>query len=92
MQTGDPGQEAIAAMADLGGFNGGVPTALLLIESAHQEIDPAVGFLIGMRLGVGTGGALALVDITLRHGFTLPDSRRGPCHPTKTWNLLLDAS
>jgi hypothetical protein len=83
MQTSDPGQEVIAAMADFGRLDGGVPASLLLIESAHQEIDPAVGDLIGMRLGVGTGGALALVDITLRHGFTLSDPRQGPCHLTK---------
>jgi hypothetical protein len=75
MKPGDLSQEAIAAMADLGGLDGGVPAALLLIESAHQEIDPPVGDLIGMRVGVDTGGALALVDITLRHGLTLTDSR-----------------
>jgi len=35
MKPGDLSQEAITAMADLGGLDGGVPAALLLIESAH---------------------------------------------------------
>ena len=71
VQAGDAGDGPVAAVAELGTLDGGIPAALLLVESAHQEIDPAVGILIGMRLGVGTRGALALVDVTLRHGLTL---------------------
>jgi hypothetical protein len=73
VQPGDLGEEAIAAMADLGRFDGGVPAALLLIESAHQEIHPAMDLLVGMRFGAGTGGALTRMDITLGHGLTFPE-------------------
>src|SRR5262249_53769961 len=71
VQPGDQREPAIAAMPDVGRFDGGIPAALLLIESAHQEIDPAVDLPVGMEIGAGTGGALALVNITLRHGLTL---------------------
>jgi hypothetical protein len=29
--------------------------------------------LVGMKLGAGTGGTLARMEITLRHGLTLPE-------------------
>ena len=73
MQPGDQRQPTIAAMAEVGRFDGGVPAALLLIESAHQEVHLAMDLLIGMRLGAGTGGALAVVGITLEHGLTFPE-------------------
>ncbi|HLG68080.1 MAG TPA: hypothetical protein VKV36_09460 [Acidimicrobiales bacterium] len=73
MQSGDQRQPAIATMPDVDRFDGGIPAALLLIESAHQEIDPVMDLSVGMRIGAGTGGALALMDITLRHGLTLPE-------------------
>ena len=57
----------------MGRFDGGLPAALLLIESTHQEIDPAVDLPVGMGVGAGTGGARALMDVTLRHGLTLPE-------------------
>jgi hypothetical protein len=77
VQTGDLGQPAITAVTDPGRFDGGVPAALLLIESAHQEIHPAMDLLVGMRFGAGTGGALALMGITLGHGLTLPEVSLG---------------
>jgi hypothetical protein len=73
VQPGDQRQPAIAAMADVGRFDGGIPAALLLIEPTHQEIDPAMDLPVGMEIGASTGGALALMDLTLRHGRTLPE-------------------
>jgi hypothetical protein len=73
VQAGDLGQPAITAMPDVGRFDGGIPTALLLIESAHQEVHSAMDLPVGMQVGAGTGGALALMDITLRHGLTLSE-------------------
>jgi hypothetical protein len=73
VEPGDQGQPEITAMPDVGRFDGGVPAALLLIESAHQEIHPAMDLPVGMQIGAGTGPALALIDITLRHGLTLPE-------------------
>jgi hypothetical protein len=73
VQPSDQRQPAIAAMAEVGRFDGGVPAALLLIKPAHQEIDPAVDLPVGVGVGGSTGGAPALMDITLRHGLTLPE-------------------
>jgi len=55
VQAGDPGNLAIAAVAELGRFDGGVPAALLLVEAAHQEIDPAMDLLVGMQFRPGSG-------------------------------------
>src|SRR5262249_45403056 len=78
VQSGDLGEEAIAAMADPGRFDGGVPAALLLVEAADQEVHPAMDRLVGMRFGVGTGGALAQIDVTLGHGLTFPEVSSEP--------------
>jgi hypothetical protein len=73
VQAGDLGQPAITAVADLGRFDGGVPAALLLVEAAYQEVHLAVDLLVGMGLGAGTGGALALIEIALGHGLAFPE-------------------
>jgi hypothetical protein len=69
-------------VAELGTLDGGVPVALLLIESAHQEVHLTMDLPIGMGLRGGTPGALALMDITQGHGLTLSEVswKSMPCY------------
>ena len=50
VQTSDQGDEAIAAVADAGAFDGGVPTALLLIEPVEKQVHLPVDNLLAIRL------------------------------------------
>jgi hypothetical protein len=51
VQSGDRGDEAVAAVADAGALDGGVPAPLLLIEPAQEQVHLPVQDLVGMRLG-----------------------------------------
>jgi hypothetical protein len=42
VQAGNEGDQGVAAVADLFGFQGGEPAPLLLIEAAHQEVHLVV--------------------------------------------------
>jgi hypothetical protein len=67
IHAGDLPEEAVAAVADLHGFQGDVPAALLLVEAAEEEVHPMVKESIGMFGLMKTRGALTLVDDRLRH-------------------------
>jgi len=71
VQARDPGDESIAAVSDLGRFDGGVPAALLLIEPTEQQVHLPVNLLVGMKFQAEVVGALALMDVLLGHGTTL---------------------
>jgi hypothetical protein len=77
VQAGDRGEEAIPAVADLGGLDGGVPAALLLVEAAEQQVHPPVEFPVGIGPRAEASGALALVDFLLGHGPDLPEAMSG---------------
>jgi hypothetical protein len=48
VQAGDAGQQGIAAVPGLLGFQGGEPAALLFVEAAHQEVDVAMELAVGV--------------------------------------------
>jgi hypothetical protein len=73
VQPGDAGDGPVPAVAELGGFDGGVPAALLLIEPTEQQVHLPVESLIGVRHGAEAIRAPALMDFLLRHRLTLPD-------------------
>jgi hypothetical protein len=68
VQPGDRGDEDIAAVADLGALDGGVPASLLLIEPAQEQVHLPVQDLIGMGFGSPTDGASALMGFLVSHG------------------------
>jgi hypothetical protein len=68
VQAGDAGDGPVAAVSELGTLDGGVPAALLLVEPAEQQIHLPVDFPIGVGLRAEALGALAQMDILLRHG------------------------
>jgi hypothetical protein len=68
VQAGNQGEPRIAAVAVLVSFEGGEPTALLLVEAAEHEVHARVPFLVGMRFGLLARRALALMDVVNRHG------------------------
>jgi hypothetical protein len=70
VQAGDEREEGIAAGADLGRLDGGVPATLLFVEATEQEVHVGVEVLVGMRLRELARGALAPVNLTGRHGGT----------------------
>jgi hypothetical protein len=74
VQPGDAGDGPVAAVAELGGFDGGVPAALLLVEAADQQVHLPVESLVGVRHRAEALGALALMDFLLGHGPTLPEA------------------
>jgi hypothetical protein len=73
MQTGEPGDEPIPTVPELGALDGGVPPPLLLIEPTEQQVHLLVDFLVGVVFLAEAVGALALMDFLLRHGLTLRD-------------------
>jgi hypothetical protein len=73
VQAGEPGDEPVPAVPELGRLDGGVPAALLLIEPTEQEIHLPVDPLVGMMIQAEAVGALALMDFLLGHGLTLRD-------------------
>jgi hypothetical protein len=73
VQAREPGDEPIPAVPEPGTLDGGVPAPLLLIEPTEQEVHLLVDFPIGMVFLAKAVGALALMDILLRHGLTLRD-------------------
>jgi len=68
VQAGDQGDAGIATVAVLVGFEGGEPTALLLIEAAEQEVHACVQLLVGMRFGLLARRTLAPMHVVDRHG------------------------
>jgi hypothetical protein len=77
MEPGDPGDGPVPAVAELRTLHGGVPTALLLVESAEQQVHLPVEFSIGMGLRAEAIGALALMGFLVRHGPDLPEVTLG---------------
>jgi hypothetical protein len=68
VQAGNEGEGGVAAVADFLGLEGGQPAALLLIETAHQEVE--VGMPVAVRV-VWT--ALAMGARALIHGSVCHD-------------------
>ena len=89
MQADDERQQGVAAVADLVGLDSGVPAALLLVESAAQEVHLGVQLLVGVRLGLLAARALALMNLTGRHGWT-PSPGGDRVTVVKSWNLLIN--
>jgi hypothetical protein len=92
VQSGDEGQERVAAVADLERLDGGIPAALLLVESAEEKIGVCVKHLIGMGLGLLTVGALALVNVSDRHGQTPSFLTGDGVSIEKAWKLFVNGS
>ena len=90
MQASDQGDEAVPAVPNPGAFDGGVPTALLLIESAEKQVHLPVDDLLATRLGAKALGALALMDVPLGHGSTLCDGVVIHVSLPEISNLFLD--
>jgi len=90
VQASDQGDEAVPAVPNPGAFDGSVPTALLLIESAEKQVHLPVDDLLAMRLGAKALGALALMDFLLGHGSTLRDGVVIHLSLPEIWNLFLD--
>ena len=91
MQAREPGDEPVPAVPEPGTLDGGVPASLLLIEPTEQEVHLLVDFLVGMVFLAKAVGALALMDILLRHGLTLRDRLLGSVTSVpNAWNLFLD--
>ena len=90
MQASDQGDEAVPAVPNPGAFDGSVPTALLLIESAEKQVHLLVDDLLTMRFGAKALGALALMDFLLGHGSTLRDGVVVHVSLPEIWNLFLD--
>jgi hypothetical protein len=64
VESRDLGDQAVTAVADAVGFEGGIPAALLFVETAEQEVDLGMERPVGMRplllaVGTGTGTNLA---------------------------------
>jgi hypothetical protein len=79
VQAGDPGDGPIAAVTELGRFDGGIPAALLLVETAEQQVHLPVEFPVSMGLRAEAFVALALVYfLLLGHGPDLPEVMSGP--------------
>jgi hypothetical protein len=79
---------------DPGALNGGVPAALLLIESAEEQVHLPVNYLLGVGLRTKAIGTLALIHILAWHGSTLRElSVRPQCikklELIPTWPLRL---
>jgi hypothetical protein len=70
------------------GLDGGVPAALLLVEAAEQEVHLGVQFLVGVGLSLLAARAMALMNLTGRHGST-PSPGDGVT-VVKSWNLLVN--
>ena len=47
VEAGDEGQEAVPAVPDLEGLQGHVPSALLFVESAEEQVHAPMQFLFG---------------------------------------------
>jgi hypothetical protein len=77
VEPGDPGDGPVPAVAELRALHGGVPTALLLVESAEQQVHLPVEFSIGVGLRAEAIGAPALMGFLLRHGPDLPEVTSG---------------
>lgn len=67
VESGDQGEENVAAVSDLLGLQSSEPASLLFIEATHQEID-VVMMLAGVGVVAGkTSRALALMNRNLGH-------------------------
>jgi len=61
----------VPAVPDLGTLDGGIPAALLLVEPTEQEVHLPMEVPVGVCRRAEALGALAVMDILLRHGPTL---------------------
>ena len=64
VHAGDEGEESVAAVADLEGFEGRIPSALLFVEAAQEQVHTPVQFLLGTR-SLGS----TMLTLTLVKGF-----------------------
>ena len=78
VQTGEPGNEPVPAVPEPGTLDSGVPAPLLLIETTEQQIHLLVDLLVGVVFLPEAIGALAVMDVLLRHGLTLRDRSSAP--------------
>jgi hypothetical protein len=94
VEAGDPGEQGIAAVADLLGLQGGEPAPLLLVQAAHQEVEVGVPLPVGVIAAASTGGALALMNRSVRHDETSAAVRRDERRTLygKPWNSFLDGA
>src|SRR5205814_8107113 len=74
VKPGDPGDEPVPAVPDLGTLDGGVPAALLLVEPTEPEVHLPMELLVGVGHRAEALGALAMMDILLGHGPTLREA------------------
>ena len=63
VQAGDAGDSPVAAVAEPGALAGGVPAAVLLVETAQAQIDLLVMVPSGAGLRGEALGALALMNV-----------------------------
>jgi hypothetical protein len=73
VKAGDAGDGPVPAVPELGGLDGGIPAALLLVEPTEEQIHLPVESLAGVRHRAEAIRAPALMDFLLRHRLTLPD-------------------
>jgi hypothetical protein len=62
VQAGDQGQQAVPAVAELLGFQGGEPAPLRLVQTVEQQVHAVVQDLVRMRPVGLTVGALAAMN------------------------------
>jgi hypothetical protein len=74
VHAGDKGEAAVAAAADLLGFQGDQPAPLGLVEATEQDVKPPVPSPVGVVRAGGTMRALAVVDL---HGRNALAKRMG---------------
>ena len=67
VQASDKGDAGVAAVAELVGLQGGQPAALLLVETAEQQVHAGMQLLVGVRFGLLAHGALARMHVTDGH-------------------------
>jgi hypothetical protein len=70
MESRDQSQKGVAAVPDLGGFQGGEPAALLFVQAAHEQIDVMMAETFGMVLARQAARALTNVDGNVGHDAT----------------------
>jgi hypothetical protein len=67
VEAGDQGQEDIATVAALLGFEGGQPTALLFVQAAADEVQLVMEKAFGVVCACGASGALTLMNGNASH-------------------------
>jgi hypothetical protein len=92
VQPGDLGKPDIPAESDLLRLHRRKPSPLLLVQSAHEQVNPTVVLKVRMVVACATSGALAFVNSTVSHDGLLVRSPGTRIMVQKTWTLFVDGS